>query len=317
MKTNSHLVKVLLGMQTSLPLLALLASYMGHVHPLGDSLAVFPQYLIILTAGSIFLMVYIERRYLAMFSLTLVLMASTPFLTELFTFERLKESEFVIYQKNMSVDLSEENAFIQDFRSVKPDFAAFQEASGKNREIISGFEDILPYSHFCNASKWQGEAVASRWPIVRGTAKCVDQLRMALMQVETPKGRVWLVSMHQRWPWPSTQATEKQRFLDIIKGLEGEVIIAGDFNMVPWSHTLHEYELAANARLIPGFRGSYPLTWDVFWIPIDHVLLGNSFRGTAEMRDFFGSDHRGIVGRFNIMGDAWVHDSSTPAGSSG
>lgn len=287
-------------MQTTLPLAALIASYLGHLHPVGDSLAVFRQYLIILTGGSIFLMVYLGRRYLAVFALTVSFMASTPFLLQLVFFNRLEQSDFVIYQKNMSVDLTDQAAFAEDLRSVRPDFAAFQEASSKNRALIAGFGDILPFVHYCHARRWTGTAIASRWPIVRGTAKCDPDVRTAYMQVETPKGPLWLVSIHQRWPWPSAQPVEKQAFLDVLKDLKGDVVVAGDFNMVPWSYTMQEYELAANASMIPGLRGSFPLTWDVFWIPIDHILLAKGYRGSAEMRGFFGSDHRGIVGRFNV-----------------
>ncbi len=287
-------------MQTTLPLAALIASYLGHLHPVGDSLAVFRQYLIILTGGSIFLMVYLGRRYLAVFALTVSIMASTPFLVQLMFFNRLESSDFVIYQKNMSVDLTDEAAFVQDLRSVNPDFATFQEASSKNRDLIAGLGDILPFVHYCHANRWTGTAIASRWPIVRGTANCDPDVRSAFMQVETPKGPMWLVSIHQKWPWPSAQPEEKPAFLNVLKDLKGDVVVAGDFNMVPWSYTMQEYEQAANATLIPGLRGSFPLTWDVFWIPIDHILLADGFRGSAEMRGFFGSDHRGIVGRFNV-----------------
>lgn len=292
--------KSLLGMQTTLPLLALIASYLGHLHPIGDSLAVFRQYLIILTGGSIFLMVYLGRRYLAVFALTVSFMASVPFLVQLVFYERLKYSDFVIYQKNMSVDLTDQAEFIEDVRSVNPDFAAFQEASSKNRALIESFADILPYVHYCDANRWTGTAIASRWPVVRGTANCQVDVRTAYMQVETPKGPLWLVSIHQKWPWPNEQPKERDVFLSFLRELEGDIIVAGDFNMVPWSHTMQEYERAANASLIPGLRGSLPLTWDVFWIPIDHILLADGFRGSAEMRGFFGSDHRGIVGRFNV-----------------
>lgn len=287
-------------MQTTLPLLALIASYLGHLHPIGDSLAVFRQYLIILTAGSVFLMVYLGRRYLAVFALTLSFMAATPFLVQLVFFDHLETSDFVIYQKNMSVDLTDPAGFAEDLRSVNPDFAAFQEASSKNRRLIDSFDDILPYVHYCNAKRWTGVAIASRWPIIRGTARCNPDVRTAYMRVETPKGPLWIVSIHQRWPWPSDQPKETEIFLNFLRDLQGDVVVAGDFNMVPWSYTMREYEQAANAALIPGLRGSFPLTWDVFWIPIDHILLADGFRGSAEMRGFFGSDHRGIIGRFNV-----------------
>ena len=300
LRSYSQIGKSLLGMQTTLPLLALIASYLGHLHPVGDSLAVFRQYLIILTGGSIFLMVYLGRRYLAVFALTVSIMASTPFLLQLLFYERMEQSDFVFYQKNMSVDLADQQAFAEDLRSVNPDFAAFQEASSKNRALIDSFADILPFVHYCGANRWTGIAIASRWPVIRGTAKCDPDVRTAYMQVDTPKGPIWIVSIHQKWPWPSAQPDEKETFLSLLKGLKGDVVVAGDFNMVPWSYTMQEYEEAANASMIPGLRGSFPLTWDVFWIPIDHILLADGYRGSAEMRDFFGSDHRGIVGRFNV-----------------
>jgi len=72
---------------------------------------------------------------------------------------------------------------------------------------------------------------------------------MAAMKVKTPEGPVWLISIHLYWPYPYGQAEQVEKLVKHIAGLEGQKIIAGDFNMVPWSHTLEAFQHASDTHL--------------------------------------------------------------------
>ena len=77
------------------------------------------------------------------------------------------------------------------------------------------------------------------------------------------------------------------------------MIVAGDFNVTPWSPHFRDLLKAAglrNAACGPGYLATWP-RW--FWparIPIDHVLLKGPWAVTTlRLGPAFGSDHYPII----------------------
>ena len=117
------------------------------------------------------------------------------------------------------------------------------------------------------------------------------------MQLRTPDGPVWLVSVHLHWPYPYRQPEQVELILPILERLEGPVIIGGDFNMVPWSNTMGRIEAAARAEVLGPMVTTYWLR-DLVPLSIDHVLAPAG--GTVFARTWLGSDHAGLVARFDL-----------------
>ena len=136
--------------------------------------------------------------------------------------------------------------------------------------------------------------------MIAGSARCEAASGMAAMQVETPDGPVWVVSLHLHWPYPMGQAAQVRSLVPQLESLSGPVVLGGDFNMVPWSHAMRVIARATASKRIGVPQYSLPLK-RLYTLPIDHVLVNrNAKPAITEKRPLLGSDHFGVLARFHI-----------------
>ncbi|MEL6519927.1 MAG: endonuclease/exonuclease/phosphatase family protein [Pseudomonadota bacterium] len=198
-----------------------------------------------------------------------------------------------LYQKNMLHRIGPLAKLEADIRNASPDVLTLQEVTDKNKALLAGLQDILPYQHFCPFKRVGGVAVASQWPVIAGTQMCEHGL--AAMQVESPEGPVWLSSVHWHWPWPYGQRRQAERLAQTLEQKDGPHIVGGDFNIVPWSYTMRQFERRTGTERAGRSRPTFP----EFSLPIDHVLVPKGWGGATTRRPLAGSDHYGLLVRFD------------------
>lgn len=196
-----------------------------------------------------------------------------------------------LYQKNLRFDGVAHADFAAEIRETAPDLITLQEVSRRNAPLLAALAADYATSHLCGFGGVGGPAVLSRFAAVPGSEICLPG--MAAIEVEGPEGRFWLVSVHLHWPWPYRQAEHSKVLLETLEGLDGPVVIGGDFNMVAWSYRLRSFARVSRGVLARPFgvtlwRGWVPL-------PIDHVLAPCG--GWRETRAELGSDHKGVLAR--------------------
>ncbi|WP_068115436.1 endonuclease/exonuclease/phosphatase family protein [Tropicimonas marinistellae] len=283
-------------------LAALCGSFLGGLHPAGDSLAVFRSH--IAGAGALWVLIGWATGMTSPAWLVLLAVAVTPAAMGYTRYEFVSAApNTTIYQKNMryrNPDISELTA---DIREIAPDILTLQEMTVDHTKILQELKDILPYSHHCDYGPVGTAAVASRWPTIDGSKLCVDGF--TAMRVDAPEGPLWVGSVHLHWPWPERQRVMVDDLVPVMQGLDGPAIVGGDFNMVPWSSTLRRIATALGAERAGRVRMSFPLNHpkglpleQIAQLPIDHVLIPAGKRGASELRPKLGSDHRGLVVRF-------------------
>lgn len=296
-----QMMVALMRLLAALTGVALLASYGGALHPAGDSLAVFRFELAIafvilaicaswgrairwplLACGGAVLVLHIVQGRAA-------LPPASP--------------AYTLYQQNLHYSAKDRIGFLDHLRTVSPDFITLQEVSGANLPVLSALRPEYPAQHHCPLEETLGEAVLSRFPMVAGSGFCTLRDGIAGMQVVTPEGPVWLLSLHIKWPWPYGQAQQLDEILPDLPALDGPVVLAGDFNAVAWSHALRRVERATGTRRIGHWSTSFELTQGLR-IGIDHVLTSPS-RDVQEIaiQESFGSDHNGILAYLGRLND--------------
>ncbi len=79
------------------------------------------------------------------------------------------------------------------------------------------------------------------------------------------------------------------------------VLVGGDFNMVPWSHTLARFAQATGTERAGSILYTLPLAGGWVALPIDHVLVprGMGRSGTRRL-PLLGSDHHGVLAGFAL-----------------
>ncbi len=289
------LLLTLLGMGV---VFGLVGGGLGAVHPVGDSLAVFRAYLTglaLVIAGLLWglgagRMAVIIGGVGALAGVTLAI-AFWPVASN--------EGAFRLYQKNMLFRNADPVALADDIVARVPDFVTLQEVSGANLGVLDVLRPEFPAQNMCEWGSVGGVAVASRWPMIAGSAFCSDAGGLGGMQVDTPEGPVWVVSVHLHWPWPLQQEQHVAKMIPDLQALTGKVVLGGDFNMVPWSFRLDQIEGATGTeRLGPAFTTLIKANRGLR-VVIDHVLVTGG-RGRVTQLPRLGSDHFGLLARFAL-----------------
>ncbi|MFD0979737.1 endonuclease/exonuclease/phosphatase family protein [Tropicimonas aquimaris] len=273
----------------------LAGGFLGPLHPAGESLAVLRGPVTFI--GALWIALGWRTGVASPLWLVPVTLVSLPVLTGYTRYEAVSPppETVTVYQKNMSYRIADTSALEADIREVAPDVLTLQELMPEARGMLDNLSDILPNARVCEPTRVGSVALATRWPAVEGSEICVGGL--AALQVETPEGRAWVVSLHLEWPWPFGQSAHVRARLKVLEQLDGPVVLGGDFNMVPWSHAMHRIASSIGAERAGKVRPSFPLN-PVLVLPIDHVLIPAGNRGATTLRPLLGSDHRGLVARY-------------------
>lgn len=108
----------------------------------------------------------------------------------------------------------------------------------------------------------------------------------------------WIVVLHARNPiTPFGNALRSVLFETLagpLAGLQGPVVVVGDFNATPYTPVLRTFVSAAGLTSACRFPGSYPAPARGLGLPIDHVLVRNARITGLGAGRWFGSDHRGL-----------------------
>lgn len=119
-----------------------------------------------------------------------------------------------------------------------------------------------------------------------------------------------VVSTHLDWPTRRDQPSQIAALAEILDRYPTDrLILAGDFNLTPWSFTLRRFD--ARVRLERRDRALFswpvrlfpkaPLSWPLALLPIDHLYAGLAWRTVAIARGpRLGSDHYPIIVRLAL-----------------
>jgi len=270
--------------------LVLAGGYLGMLHPFFDSIAVIRLHLLIsLVIVTAYMLLRRARRGGVLFGSVLVISLATM------------SPHFLLQPDSQGITLLQSNMLFRNdarelvsfARDSLPDILTLQEVTDQNRPSLIAMKNIYPTQNICTGSG--ATAILSKYPPIDDMQGC--DRRIAWVRVMTPDGPVTIVSLHLLWPWPYNQQTHLDTILPILEKLPRPIIVAGDFNTVPWSNTVRQIETATQTRIISGIR----LSFDVYkgWgrFPIDHVLVPNG-NGSATMGPKLGSDHNLILVNF-------------------
>jgi endonuclease/exonuclease/phosphatase (EEP) superfamily protein YafD len=292
---DGGLLAEFVGLGLVLAIFLVLLGFLGGLFAFGDSFAVgrgpaVAAVLVLAIAAS-----YFGMRVAAFWSILFALYAGTPVI--LATLWPGPAGEFTLYQKNMRFDNHHLNELEADIRAANPFALTLQEVSDPNRALLSSLSDLLPNQLVCPFATVGSTAVATRLPPVPGATICAPGL--AAMQVvwkETQREvPVWIVAVHLHWPWPNDQAKQAMALREVLAGLEGPVIMAGDFNMVSWGASVSGLASASRTIAAGPSPGTYTGFDPVFRLPIDHAFGPNG--GRIALRPELGSDHLGLFVR--------------------
>jgi len=142
--------------------------------------------------------------------------------------------------------------------------------------------------------------IASRWPLT-ARAATPPGLQAVAVTAQTPLGPVDVVGVHLTRPWPFQnswgQISQTMALDELVRGLNGPVIAAGDFNSVSAARIGKQIRRDIGLRPAPGFPGTWPAGLpSVLGLTIDHVYASPDLAFVSRrLGDATGSDHRPVV----------------------
>lgn len=203
-------------------------------------------------------------------------------------------------------DMARTAAYIEQ---VQADAVVLQELTPAQAEIL---RPLLPsYPHYHIEPSRMGSAVFTKWPVL--SAESVPLARegaiAARMQIDWRGLPITVLGVHLNWPLgPRNSAFRNEELAGVIaiaKAHQGPLLVAGDFNLTPWS----EYfgDTLANSGLHDAARGfglarSWPAQFAPLAMRIDHCLLSPHWRSVAvRTGPWLGSDHLPVVAELSLQ----------------
>jgi endonuclease/exonuclease/phosphatase (EEP) superfamily protein YafD len=282
---------------------ALALGYTGAAWPPGDALAVgrIHASVVLALAGGLLILTRATRRGLLAASAGLAVAASVVWCYLAPAGPAPEGTIYRLYQKNLLAHAWPRRPLAAEIVASGAEIVTLQEVSAHNREFMGALFAAYPTQVSCPFAGVGDVAILSLWPMVPGTASCAGQDGLALVRLVAPDGQeVWAASLHLYWPWPFGQAGQVERVIPRIMALDGPVILAGDFNMVPWGASVRRIAQAARAERAGPYRTTFPEFAPLAPFAIDHVLLPAGAAVLTETRPGHGSDHLGVLAHFSL-----------------
>lgn len=145
--------------------------------------------------------------------------------------------------------------------------------------------------------------IASHRPLKRLRDAEGQGLAVLVAEAETTLGPVNLVAVHLTRPWPFQppygQISQARRLAGLRAGLDGPVVVAGDFNSVSTGRIGRQIRAETGLIPAPAWTGTWPAVLpSVLGVAIDHVWRSPDL-ALVERRlgAKTGSDHRPVIVR--------------------
>jgi endonuclease/exonuclease/phosphatase (EEP) superfamily protein YafD len=184
----------------------------------------------------------------------------------------------------------------------QPDVIVFQEFRSHHQPLLDALRPTMPFQQICTAQSPCGLAMASRIPwTTTGAIGEGDQggnpplIWADFATADKPPFRIY--GVHLAWPFdPIDQAANIDWLIDYLPRLDRPYIIAGDFNLSPWSWKLNKLTAETGLRRHVTWALSWPLHRLMPFVLIDNVLATPGFANlSAQSADRVGSDHAPLV----------------------
>ncbi|MET1414256.1 endonuclease/exonuclease/phosphatase family protein [Roseibium sp. HPY-6] len=281
---------------------ALLLGFTGRVFPPGDSLAVIRPLLAALLVPTTLALWVLGFQRMAIFSLIISTAATGSFISGYFRPEMSCSNNcLTLYQKNLLSRAWPRYSLADDIILSSAQVVTLQEVSDHNRRFMAKLFDHYSFSVFCRFRPRQDVAILTSLPTIVGSEFCLPEGGLAGVKAILPDDRrVWIVSLHLEWPFPYRQYQQSKQVSEWISKLDDPVIIAGDFNMVPWGESVREISRAAGNKILGKTRNSFKFGAWLLPLPLDNVLVPKGTEGSVETRPYMGSDHLGLLVRMDV-----------------
>lgn len=201
---------------------------------------------------------------------------------------------------------------LDSLAATAPDVVLIVEFTPHAAEVLAALDERYAYSYKLPAEGPYGIAVWSRYELEMPTTFLLGRVPAIEARVRTPGGAFTFLGVHLSAPTSPRRAAQRNDELALLAarrlGVAGPVVVAGDFNVTPYSPFYGDWLTASG--LTDTRRGrtlsvSWPTMLPIVGIPIDHVAVNDDFDIVRHRRlPNFDSDHYGVLADLALHADA-------------
>ncbi|MET3924831.1 endonuclease/exonuclease/phosphatase family protein [Devosia sp. 2618] len=133
--------------------------------------------------------------------------------------------------------------------------------------------------------------------------KPLNRLRLVTAKTEINGQSVTIVGVHLSKPYfDETAWVELFHIRDVLRQIEGPVILSGDFNAAAWSKTVSRFAKGASLIPPPFYPATWPVRFGALGVPIDNMFTRGDalIESISAMPDSLGSNHRGLLAKIGL-----------------
>ena len=200
------------------------------------------------------------------------------------------------------------------------DVIALQEVDGRLSDRLRAGEDGYRYrlvaeEELVTRDGWlarESITVLSKFPILehRSPGPWSKAWQVVLVRLDVAAGlHPWIVAIHAPSPIYGDGLPKRDLIFEklgaLIAGLDGPVIVLGDFNASPYTPVYRDFVEVAGLATFRHLPASYPARLGGFGVPIDHVLARGARVTELYALPSIGSDHRPLAATIILSAEAW------------
>jgi endonuclease/exonuclease/phosphatase (EEP) superfamily protein YafD len=286
--------------------LAVAGAWLGGLHWLGDSLALFVDYYLVAILLLLIALVWRRVWYGAGLATLLLALAaaqlgSYPHIAPAASPPAERSVRLLVYNiYHLNSDL---DAVIATVHRYDPDMVFLMEYSDSVQSRIEDAFDTYPHRLIRTSRFTMGLALFSRLPIESAEIHRAEATRIPIFEARLrADGRPFsFVGGHPWAPqpqWAGLHRDQMEAITQVAERAAHPLIVAGDFNAAPWSYTMQRLAERGQLRLI---RQPFSLakSWQPLpgvGLPLDHVLVSEGWELLAqEYGPLGGSDHVPLI----------------------
>ena len=215
--------------------------------------------------------------------------------------------------KVLTVNVSFRQFSARRFREIvaeaAPDVLLVVEFTPHAEEVLAELDKLFPQQLKAPAEGPYGVGLWSRLPLQSAYTFPLGPVQGIEARVQTATGVFTLLGAHLVSPTLPRRAEQRNEELALLAerraAIAGPVVVAGDFNVTPYSPYYSDWLATTqltDSRYARTLSGSWPAVLPILGIPIDHVAVSSDFVILAHHRlPAFGSDHWGIMAELALV----------------
>lgn len=220
------------------------------------------------------------------------------------------DEQLSVLQFNVLTTNHQYKSTIDNIKKIAPEFISFQEVSdGWAKALKKGLSEDYPYSKIVkHKDASQGLAIFSKHPLKEITYHEWAGTGNISGIIEIGDQEVNFLSLHTRSPTTELKWKIRNKHIkaaaDFVAQKEGEFIVLGDFNTVPWDNQLTQFRkktdlVDSRKKLMPTFPAWGPKY--IAQIPIDYIFHSKGIKCGSLDSIKMSSDHNAVLGEFEIL----------------